>query len=125
MENTRLNYFRSILLEKRKFVLETIERLRETSQIREMELEFNENYSNHLVDQGSYSLSREESFMFISRELEYLYRIDNALTSIDRGDYGICKICGKDISDKRLEAVPTTDTCIVCKDSIVSKRHLN
>jgi RNA polymerase-binding protein DksA len=125
MESERLNYFRSILLERRKFVLETIERLRETSQIREMELEFNENYSNHLVDQESDSLSREESFMFISRELEYLYRIDNALTSIDRDDYGLCKICGKDISEKRLEAVPTTDTCIVCKNSFVTKRHLN
>jgi RNA polymerase-binding protein DksA len=125
MKHERLEYYRLILIERRKFVIETIERLRETSQIKEMEFESNERYSDNLVDQGSDSMGREQSFMLLSRELQYLYRIENALEAIDRGNYGICKICGKQISQKRLEAVPTTDTCINCKNSFVTKRHLN
>lgn len=125
MKKERLDLYRSILHERRRFVIETIERLREISQIKEVELEFIEKYSDHLADQGSDSMGREESFMFISRELQYLYRIENALNAIDRGKYGICKICGKDIPHKQLEAVPTTDTCMNCKNSIVIKRHLN
>jgi RNA polymerase-binding protein DksA len=125
MKKERLDLYRSNLLERRKFVLETIERLREISQIKEVELDLNEKYSDHLADQASDSMGREESFMFISRELQYLYRIDNALTSIDHGKYGICKICGKEIPYRRLEAVPTTDTCVNCKNSLVIRRHLN
>jgi RNA polymerase-binding protein DksA len=125
MKQQRLDLYRSLLLERRKFVLETIERLRETSQIKEVELELNEKHSDHLVDQGSDSQGREESFMFISRELQYLYRIDHALSAIDNGNYGICRVCGKDIPQKRLKAVPTTVTCIDCKNSFVARRHLN
>ena len=125
MKSEKLDFYRSILLERRKFVLETIERLRETSQIREAELELYEKHSDNLADQGSDSLGKEELFMFISRELQYLYRIDDALSSIDRGNYGVCKNCGKDIPRKRLEAVPTTNICVNCKNSFLTSRHLN
>jgi RNA polymerase-binding transcription factor DksA len=34
--------------------------------------------------------------------------------SIESGDYGFCARCREPIDLKRLEAVPTTDTCIHC-----------
>jgi RNA polymerase-binding protein DksA len=112
MGKDKLDHYRSILLERRKFVLETIERLREMSQFKEGEFK---KYSDDLADMGSDSMGKEESFRFISRELQYLFRIDNALKSINSGRYGICKICGKEIPKARLELVPTTDSCINCK----------
>ena len=40
--------------------------------------------------------------------------IRNTLHRIGSGDYGVCSRCGKPIDQKRLEAVPTADTCIHC-----------
>ena len=115
MKKEDLDFYRSNLLERRKYILDTIERLRELSQIMESELEINERYQTHPADQGSDTMAKEESFMLISRELMYLQQIDNALRAIDEGTYGICKICGNEIPENRLKAVPTTDTCIHCK----------
>ena len=48
--------------------------------------------------------------------LKELGVIDAALGRIAAGTYGICVKCGEPIARKRLEAVPTATTCVVCKD---------
>ena len=48
--------------------------------------------------------------------LKELGAIDAALGRIAAGTYGICVKCGEPIARKRLEAVPTATTCVVCKD---------
>jgi len=40
--------------------------------------------------------------------------IRDALSRIDAGAYGRCAGCGEAIAEKRLEALPTTRTCIAC-----------
>lgn len=40
-----------------------------------------------------------------------------AIARIERGVYGKCERCGGPIGDERLEAVPTTRLCIVCKQA--------
>ncbi len=116
MIKEKLDFYRAILLERKKYILNTIELLTEISQVKEAEADSIEKYSNHIADQSSDTMGKEDSFMLISRELLYLNRIDEALKSIDIGDYGTCKTCGKEIPHERLEAVPTTDTCINCKN---------
>ena len=37
--------------------------------------------------------------------------IDAALERIDSDEYGVCQVCGRDIADERLEAVPATRFC--------------
>jgi RNA polymerase-binding protein DksA len=123
MKIERLDFYRTILLERREFALETIERLRAFSPIQEEDLEISKTYSDDFADQGTDSICKEESFMLLSRELRYLNRIENALKSIEQGIYGMCKYCGHAIAHERLMAVPTTDTCIKCKKSTMSQRH--
>jgi RNA polymerase-binding transcription factor DksA len=41
--------------------------------------------------------------------------VQKALESIEKGTYGICKYCKKDIQEKRLEARPASSSCISCK----------
>lgn len=41
-------------------------------------------------------------------------QIRNALNRMDMGTYGICLVCGDDIDDRRLDAVPHTPRCINC-----------
>ncbi len=43
-----------------------------------------------------------------------LHRFNQALSRMDRGEYGKCERCGKKISIKRLEALPYTERCISC-----------
>jgi RNA polymerase-binding transcription factor DksA len=40
--------------------------------------------------------------------------IRQTLRRIESGDYGFCVRCRASIDQKRLEAVPTADTCIRC-----------
>lgn len=42
--------------------------------------------------------------------------IDNALQKIKNGSYGICDICGEDIPQPRLDAIPYATTCIKCAE---------
>lgn len=52
----------------------------------------------------------------LARKTLYLNQIDYALKKIEIGDYGYCDDCGDDISEKRLEARPTANLCIICKE---------
>lgn len=44
-----------------------------------------------------------------------------ALETIAKGTYGLCKYCGKEIDAKRLEARPTSSSCIDCKKSLTQE----
>jgi len=49
----------------------------------------------------------------ILKELETRYNeVKEALTRIDKGTYGVCKISGEPIEEKRLDADPAADTCM-------------
>lgn len=51
-------------------------------------------------------------------ELEQrLSQVNTALKRISEGKYGICRVCGKEIEVKRLEANPAADTCITHKSA--------
>lgn len=41
-----------------------------------------------------------------------------ALQRIDAGRYGICESCGEEIPIERLNAVPDTPFCIICRDKV-------
>ena len=44
-----------------------------------------------------------------------------ALDAIEKGTYGICKYCKKDIGEKRLEARPASSACIPCKKTLTQE----
>jgi RNA polymerase-binding protein DksA len=45
---------------------------------------------------------------------EEVLQIDHAISLIDSGKYGICEYCGRQIHEKRLDALPFTNVCINC-----------
>jgi len=45
---------------------------------------------------------------------EELKAISSALDRIDSGTYGRCVLCGADIGEQRLEALPFTPYCVEC-----------
>jgi len=52
------------------------------------------------------------------RERKLIRKIDQAMTRITEGTFGICERCGEEISVKRLEARPVTTFCIECKTKL-------
>jgi DnaK suppressor protein len=59
-----------------------------------------------------HSMDLEGSLM--NMKSDRLERINAALQRIERGVYGICARCGKEIDLKRLDAEPAAMTCIDC-----------
>ena len=111
-----LQHFKTIILEKKKEILEELETLRDTmmdSTTGEYASE-NSMYSTHM-EQGTDAMEREKTFLFASREGKFLNYLEDALGRIEKGDYGRCTICGKLIEKERLEAVPHAQQCLQCK----------
>jgi len=44
--------------------------------------------------------------------------VDNALDRVEKGTYGICKYCGKEIDEKRLLIRPVASACVECKNKL-------
>ena len=83
-------------------------------------------YASHMAEQGTDEMEREKNYMFVQRDEKYLGYIEEALTRIDQGTYGVCidclevpknycKTCPL-IPRERLEIVPITQHCIECKN---------
>jgi DnaK suppressor protein len=74
----------------------------------------------HPADAATETESREldltQQRMLESR----LSRIQDALERMDRGTYGRCVVCGAQIPDERLDAVPDTAYCV--KDATREER---
>ena len=110
------DYFRGIILEKRKHVLAKVDLLTESTRTAVQEgNNDNSTYSLHMADQGTDAQEREKTFLFASREGRYLQYLNRALVMIEEGGYGVCTDCDQAIQKKRLELVPTARLCIDCK----------
>lgn len=72
-------------------------------------------YSFHMADMASDDYERDFSLGRATEEQKVLYSIDEALRRIEDGTYGNCLQCSKQISKKRLKALPFTELCIECQ----------
>jgi DnaK suppressor protein len=111
-----LAHFKTIIMDKRKEILEELQILKESMMDVTTGEYANENstYSMHM-EQGTDAMEREKTFMFASREGKFLNYLEDALKRIEKGTYGFCTDCGKLIEKERLEAVPHAQLCIRCK----------
>jgi DnaK suppressor protein len=67
---------------------------------------------NHLGDTASETYERELDQGLEEGVQQTLGEIDAALQRIDEGTYGTCLMCGKQISEQRLRAIPWARLCI-------------
>ncbi len=51
------------------------------------------------------------------RTKEQLAEVERALEKFEKGNYGICELCGKPINPERLEALPQALYCMECNAS--------
>ena len=118
MTAQELAHFKTMLEEKHKSILSDLGVL-ETQSMKTTSAESSGDltYSDHMSDLGSNAMEREKAFLFASRDGAYLSQIEAALERIEDGTFGKCRACDCDIPLARLEAVPTTQICVPCKEN--------
>jgi DnaK suppressor protein len=67
------------------------------------------------TDQASVEIERNFDLRIKGRERRLIRKIEEAISRVDDGDFGICEGCGGDVGLKRLQARPVTTLCIDCK----------
>jgi RNA polymerase-binding protein DksA len=112
--------FRQELVTERKRVADALENLHaQEKQLLEEEVgEDSTAYDNHPGDTATVTFEREMEYTLEENSETVLKAIDAALKRIDEGSYGICRRCGREIAEERLEAVPWADLCIECKREV-------
>jgi len=66
-------------------------------------------------DQALMDLERELGISLMEMRNRRRQSIDEAITRLHEGTYGICAECGIEISEKRLQAVPFAKLCVECQ----------
>ncbi len=92
------DYFKRMLKEKRESIMHDLGLL-ETHSMKTTSAESSGDqiYSDHMPDLGSDAMEREKAFMFASRDGVYLGQLEEALQRLEKGTYGICRVCRVDI----------------------------
>jgi DnaK suppressor protein len=111
MNKKFLNQLRNQLKDRRHHLLKEVKlRLREFRDSGGHRLTDTADIASNLIDDEIVmSLAQGEA-----REIE---EIDNALSQIKKGNYGVCKSCGRKINKQRLMAIPFVSLCIKCKET--------
>jgi len=117
LNKEELRFFENLLNEKKETLLQ------EQSYLEDNALRLNSkegagdlsSHAYHLADHATETQDREQAFHLASREGKFLFYIEEALTRVRNGTFGICTKCQTLIPRARLEAVPTAKMCINCK----------
>lgn len=94
------------LLEEQKRIAGELERLRDALKV-EVDVD---------AEEGDPDLIEREKNVALVAQLEVKQtRVQAALRSIEKGKYGICERCGKEIPTERLEVRPDATLCVTCQ----------
>jgi RNA polymerase-binding transcription factor DksA len=97
---------RAKLLVEREAIKGELERLREALKV-EVDVDSEEGDPD--------LIEREKNVALVSQMESRLAGVQAALRSIEKGKYGICERCGKDIDPERLEVRPDASLCLNCQ----------
>ena len=65
-------------------------------------------YSLHMADAGTDNYDQVFALSRISSEQDALYEVEQAMSRIRNGTYGVCELTNKRIDSERLKAIPWT-----------------
>jgi DnaK suppressor protein len=117
MDYEKREYFKGVLQEEMKILLGEAEKT-----VSEMTADTT-NFPDP-NDRATQESDRTFELRIRDRERKLLNKIREALERIDNGTFGICEMCGDEISEARLKARPVTTLCIDCKiEQEKSERH--
>ncbi|HZO80918.1 MAG TPA: RNA polymerase-binding protein DksA [Candidatus Binataceae bacterium] len=111
MRQRELNFFRRLLEDRKREILEEAERALGALNTK------SEEACADPTDRASLESDRAFLLRMRDRERKLLSKIDEAFARIEGGSYGLCEECGDQIGIERLRARPVTTLCISCKSA--------
>lgn len=117
MDTEKKEYFRGILQEEMRVLLEEAGKT-----VSEMTSD-NTNFPDP-NDRATQESDRTFELRIRDRERKLINKIKEALDRIDDDSFGICEMCGEEITEARLKARPVTTLCIDCKTEQEKKERL-
>jgi len=118
VDSIKSNHYRKLLEEKLKESMETIGSMKK-SEMADMDKYAPSklsNYDNHPADTASELYLTTMNSALRVHEESILSDIKDALNRIDNGTYGICKSCGSEIPEERLNVKPEAIFCLTCEE---------
>jgi len=106
---------------KKTLVARRNEIVRKLSEFRNESKEVETDIAQDVADKAESSYTKEFLLSLSDAERDLLFQMDAALRRIDRGEFGNCQMCQKEISKKRLNALPWTPFCIDCQEKAESE----
>ena len=103
MDADKLEHYRKILTDQ---LRQRTEQARE-NQADALETASSDDGVKDVADQSVKDVNQEIEYRLSERESQLVADIDQALLRLDEGSYGVCARCGKDIPERRLDALPT------------------
>jgi RNA polymerase-binding transcription factor DksA len=69
-------------------------------------------FDDNFADSGQVAAEQGEARVLANSLRSQLKEVERALDKLGSGAYGVCEVCGNEIAEARLEAMPTTRFCI-------------
>jgi DnaK suppressor protein len=109
----RQEILHKMLLEKRQAIIKEIEESLGQSLTEDQQRRLES--ARDVGDQALMDLERELGISLMEMRNRRRQSIDEAITRLHEGTYGICADCGVEISERRLQAVPFAKLCVECQ----------
>jgi RNA polymerase-binding protein DksA len=103
-----LEYFRGLLVEKRRELLGDMGSMENTA----FPSDGHSSSPIHMADVGTDNFEQEFTLGLLESERQTLREIHEAIERVDNGTFGVCVATGKPIGRARLEAKPWAKYCI-------------
>lgn len=117
MDNN-INVLKQLLSKQKEDIEKTIDNMKNHKIAKQDVYSPNElsNYDNHPAEIATELFQLELNNALKVHEEHLLEEINYALEKINNGKYGECETCGKEISYKRLKALPYSRLCMNCQN---------
>ncbi|MEO8436304.1 MAG: TraR/DksA family transcriptional regulator [Pyrinomonadaceae bacterium] len=119
MNAKKLEHFKTILIAQLRQLTNQV------SDDRAAAIESADGDAKDVVDKSQQDVNQELALQLGERASRMIAEIDQALLRIEEGSYGKCQRCGKEIEERRLEAVPTARYDAVCQEAIEQEEGMD
>jgi DnaK suppressor protein len=110
MDSKKLEHYKKKLVEKKTELTQMVSKTEQYGR------EADEEATQDIADKAANSYTKEFLFSQSSGDRSILQLINEALSRLEKGNFGGCINCEKEIQTKRLEAVPWARHCIECQE---------
>ena len=118
MDKSGLEHFKEVLSQQSREIEHTIEQMKENKAAEQDEYSPTElsNYDNHPAEIATQLYEVEHNNAIRVHEEYLLKQVHEALKKIEKGLFGTCSSCGREIGEERLEVIPYAALCIDCEE---------